>query len=142
MITVRALDSNHDWTFGKGKNNYLIRNAAIAQNIDTRLNSFLGDCFFDIAAGIDWFNLLGAKDRTALNLAISAVILNTEGVTSIVQVFSTLTAQRLFTVQYEVNTIYTGLTTDLGTVQGTVDFLTTESGSILSTEDGDPIIVT
>ena len=51
-MKVRALDESGDWTFGKGENNYYSANDAIAQNIKTRLYSFLGDCFFDLSANI------------------------------------------------------------------------------------------
>lgn len=106
MAIVRALDNNHDWTFGAGKGNYLSANAAIVQNINTRLNSFLGNCFFDLGAGIDWFNLLGAKDQTALQLAISSVILNTDQVTGLLQFQSSLSATRVYSVSYIVQTVY------------------------------------
>lgn len=105
-MRVRALDVNHDWTFGTGKNNYLVGNNAIAQNIDTRLLSFLGDCFFDTGAGIDWFNLLGSKNELALNLAITAVILNTVGVTGLLQVSINLDINRNLTVVYRVQTTF------------------------------------
>lgn len=105
-MRVRALDVNHDWTFGRGQNSYLQANAAVAQNINTRLNGFLGDCFFDQTAGIDWFNLLGSKDQRALNLAISAVILNTQDVTGISQLSATLSLQRVLTIRYQVQTVY------------------------------------
>lgn len=107
-MIVRSLDVNGDWNFGKGRNDYLQNNAAIVQNISTRLKSFLGDCFFALDAGIDWFNLLGSKDQVALQLAIRAVILNTAGVVSILDVFTQLDENtRNLTVQYTINTIYT-----------------------------------
>lgn len=109
-MIVRAIDNVGDWLFGKGRNDYRQNQAAIAQNIQTRLNSFLGDCFFDTGAGIDWFNLLGGKDQTALNLAINAVILNTEGVTGMLQLGANLDeTTRVFLVQYKVQTIYSVL---------------------------------
>lgn len=105
-MRVRAIDVNHDWEFGKGQNDYKTGNDAIAQDIDTRLNCFLNDCFFDTGAGIDWFNQLGAKDQLQLNLSISAVILNTDGVVGILQLSSNLSQNRNFTVAYRVQTIY------------------------------------
>ena len=105
-MRVRALDGTHDWTFGKGRNNYLRDNAAVAQNIDTRLNSFLGDCLFDSGAGIDWFNLLGNKNRLALNLAVSAVILNTAYVSGILQLSINLDSARNLTITYRVQTVF------------------------------------
>ncbi len=106
MSRVRAIDDDHDWLLGKGQNDYQRGNAAVAQDINTRLASFLGDCYFDLGTGVDWFNLLGAKDQVALNLSISAVILNTPNVTGIQQVLASLTANRVLTVQYRVQTTY------------------------------------
>lgn len=107
-MIVRALDRNHDWLFGKGRNDYLSGSAAIGQNIDTRLLCWIGDCFFDTKAGIDWINLLGSgQNQMALNLALAAVILNTQGVTALQALKpSFLPSTRLFTASYTVTTIY------------------------------------
>ena len=107
-MIVRAIDVNHDWEYGKGLNDYKSGNLAVAQTINTRLSSFLGDCFFDANAGIDWFNFLGgSKNQLALNLAISATILNTTNVTGILQLSIELDdVTRNLTVQYQVQTSY------------------------------------
>lgn len=105
-MMVRALDSDGDWTYGKGKNDYKRELLAVSQNIQTRLSSFLGDCFFAADAGIDWWNLLGGKDQRALQLAISACILNTQNVTGILQLSVSLDVNRLLTVSYRVQTTY------------------------------------
>lgn len=116
-MIVRALDVNGDWTFGAGLNNYKRNNAAVAQSIQTRLSSFVGNCFFDLGAGINWFTFLSSKDPTALNLAISAVILNTSDpitgtsvITGILQQSVNLNTNRVFSVSYQVTTIYSVLT--------------------------------
>jgi len=106
---VRQVDDSNDWTFGKGRNDYAKNNNAVAQNISTRLASFIADCFFDQAAGIDWFNALGAKDQLPLNLLISSVILNTPDVTGILQLLVRLDAARNLTVRYRAQTIYSVL---------------------------------
>lgn len=108
-IICRALDGDHDWTFGAGLNDYVANNAEVAQDIDMNLLMFLGDCFFATNVGIDWFNLLGGKNLTALNLAINTAILNTTGVTSILQTSLSLDAQRNLTVDYNVSTVYSTL---------------------------------
>lgn len=105
-MRVRAIDSAHDWLFGKGQNDYVKARAACVQNINTRLYEFLGDCFFNNSAGIDWFNLLGSKDQVALNLAVSAVILNTQDVTGISQLGIRLNVVRNCEIRYEVETSY------------------------------------
>lgn len=117
-MRVRAIDSDGDWQFGKGRNDYKQNTQAIVQIIGTRLNSYLGDCFFATGDGIDWFNLLGGKETLALELALAATILNTEGVTGLLQLSVTLDSSRRVFVTYEVNTIYSrasnGFTFDTG----------------------------
>jgi hypothetical protein len=105
-MIVRGIDANNDWLYGKGRNDYRANVDAVAQNIKTRLQSFLGDCFFQTDAGIDWFNLLGSKDRLQLQLSINATILNTQDVTGIILVSSNLTQNRVFSIQYQVQTSY------------------------------------
>lgn len=138
-MIVRALDNLGQWTFGKGKNNYKTGNSAVAQMIATRLRSFVGDCFYATAEGVDWFNLLGAKDQVSLQLAINACILGTDGVTSLTQSFVLLDRKtRRLSVTYVVTTVYSGATLQ-ATLQDTVTLLTTEDGLVLTTEDGTPI---
>ncbi len=114
-MIVRAITSEGDWTYGAGRNNYLSANAAVAQSIGTRLLSFLGDCFFATNAGIDWWNLLGNKNLLALELAINAVILNTESVTGIISLSTNLDHEtRAFSASYSVSTSF-------GNVKGIVN---------------------
>ena len=114
-MRVRALDINGDWTYGKGQNNYKTKNNAIAQQIQSNLLSFLGDCCFDVGAGLDWFTFLGSKNQLAMNLAISAAILNTKGVTGLNQLSIDLDhVTRKLTIRYNVTTTYS---TIIGTFQ-------------------------
>lgn len=107
---VRALDSDGDWTFGNGFNNYISGNAQVAQNIQTRLKTFLGECFYSVSSGVDWFNFMGSKNETALNLAVSATILNTQDVTGILQLSINLVpTTRAITITYRVQTVYSVL---------------------------------
>lgn len=107
MTRSRAIDDQNDWLFGKGRNDYKLNQRAVEQDIRTRLNSFTGDCFFAAGDGLDWFNLLGAKDQTALNVAISAVILNTPGVTGLIQLSIVLNrTTRVLLVTYIAQTVY------------------------------------
>ncbi len=105
-MIVRSLDSNDDWTFGKGKSDYLSNNDAIAQNISTRLRSFVGDCFFDLDAGIDWWTLLGSKNITGLILSIRTLIFNTDNVTSLLELSANLDDNRNQSITYSVSTVY------------------------------------
>jgi hypothetical protein len=107
-MIFRNLDINHDWTFGKGINNYTRLNQAIGLNIKTRILSWLGDCFFAQQEGIDWVNRLGSKNqRGLLEADLRRIILQTQDVTGI-NSFDIVYNQtgRGFSASYSVNTIY------------------------------------
>lgn len=110
-MIVRSVNTLGDWEFGKGKSDYKRDIKAVSQNIKTRLQSFFGDCFFDLSAGIDWFNLLAPNQLNELKLAIAASILNTEGVTKIALSNISQGADRNILLQYAVVTEY-GTVTD------------------------------
>jgi hypothetical protein len=105
-MTFRNLDSNHDWTFGKGLQNYVKESKEIAINIETRLLSFLNDCFFAIQDGIDWFNHLGGKDRDVIILDVRKIINSTEGVRRINSVDFFENSSRQLIITYNIDTIY------------------------------------
>jgi hypothetical protein len=105
-MIIRQIDDTGDWLFGKGKNDYVRNQNSVIQNINTRLGSFLGDCFFSLNDGIDWFNLLGTKDSTAITLAVSAILLNTANVTGVQQVLVSLDVRRKLTVEWAVQSSF------------------------------------
>ena len=85
MIT-RALDKNDDWTFGNSQQNYLTGKDAVAQNIKTRLKEYLGDCFFNLGAGIAWNQRLGRRGgEELLKSDTYRIIKNTDGVLGIIK---------------------------------------------------------
>lgn len=107
-LLIRSLDNTGDWNFGNGLSDYLTRNAAVAQSIKTRVSSFLGNCFFAVNDGIDWFNLLTKNNQTQINLSVSACILNCPNgvVTGIQQLSVNVSTQRNINIQYRVQTVY------------------------------------
>jgi hypothetical protein len=113
-MIVRGIDAEGDFLFGKGRNDYKRDNDAIGQNLVTRLRSFLGDCFFDVEAGLDWYNLLGFKNQLAVNLAVRTAILNTEGITKLIELSMVLSQNRNLTITYSADTVYS---TSVGTVE-------------------------
>ena len=106
-MTVRAIDINNDWDFGRGLSSYKREKEAVAQNIKTRLQSWVGDCFFDINAGIDWINLLdkGVNVQATLEEEILSLISNTDGVVGVVELNISL-ENREFTGSYSVDTTF------------------------------------
>lgn len=106
-MAIRNLDVNHDWTFGSSKSNYLSDNDEIALNLETRILSFLGDCFFATGEGIDWFNLLDYRYQSKLELSVSEVVKNTPGVVSINSIDVLMAQDRKIMIQYDIKTQFT-----------------------------------
>jgi len=104
-MIIRNLDNTHDWTFGAGKNNYRTNLNALALNLKTRILCFLGDCFFDLTAGIDWPGYLGSRNRQEeLQLQVAQTILNTPDVTGISKLDLNLTSDRHINLAYTIET--------------------------------------
>lgn len=109
-MIIRALDAFGDWQLGQGLQSYLRDEAAIEENVATRLKSFLGDAFWAIDFGIDWFELNGSKSpqaQAAIVLATRQVIAESYGVVrinSVVTSFDRMT--RALTVTYSIDTIF------------------------------------
>lgn len=83
-MRVSAITSDGDWTFGRGKANYIDKSAAVRQNVVTRLRSFKNDYFANMNAGIDWIEIFGIKGNEARILReIESMVLQTTGVRSI-----------------------------------------------------------
>ncbi|RTL04648.1 hypothetical protein EKK58_10080 [Candidatus Dependentiae bacterium] len=106
-MIIRALNNLKDWTFGNGVQSYLNNDKAIAQNIETRVNFFLNDCFFDMTSGIDWFRLLGTNGtKEEIILSVRAVILQSYGVVKVNKIDATVDGRDMI-IQYDIDTIFT-----------------------------------
>lgn len=110
MKIFRGISASNDWQFGQGVGSYFKRDKAIAADLKTALLFFLNDCFFAMTTGIDWWNLLGAKNPTAKNnilLQTRKTILSREGVVRINSVDAIIdSANRRVTINYNIDTIY------------------------------------
>ena len=107
----RALTPDGDWMFGQGRGSYLQKSDAIKADIQTALKLFMGEVFWDLGAGVDWWNLLGGKGaatRAAIIVQCRAVINKVEGVSKINKVDASLdAATRKLVVTYDIDTIFT-----------------------------------
>lgn len=79
-MRIRAIDESGDWKFGKGRQDYLLDLDALKVNLETRLKSWKGNCFFDLSAGVDYNNFLDVGTKDLLDRDVKRVILQTEGV--------------------------------------------------------------
>lgn len=106
-MIIRKIDGTGDWTFGKGIASYATDEAAIEQNIKTRLLSWVGDSFFALTEGVDWRNRLDVGQQANLVAEVKAYILRSFGVVGILNftpVFNS--AGRLESVTYTIQTIF------------------------------------
>ena len=107
---IRAIDSDGDWVFGQGLGSYLTGQAAIVQDIQTALQFFQNDCFWNETFGVDWWNLLGQFGKAVENtiiLQVRNVISNIAGVVSINSVTAVWnTSTRSLLIQWNVNTVF------------------------------------
>lgn len=106
-MVVRAIDENGDWQFGNGIANYKDKQEEIKQNIITTLRSWKNDCFFDMEAGVDWYNLMGSRGREEdLKNDIIKNIMSVNGVVNIINYESFLNENREININIRLNTIY------------------------------------
>ncbi|WP_449555278.1 hypothetical protein [Lelliottia amnigena] len=90
-MIVSALDKNNDWTFGRGRNNYITGGAAIAQKVKCRIRSFKNDNPLNMDDNINWMYLLSEKNTEREILReIERVTLATDGVMRIIDLSMTV----------------------------------------------------
>lgn len=106
-MIFRNIDSNNDWTFGKGIQSFARTEKAINLNIQTILQTYLTECFFDTELGVPWFNALGSKDKDIILLETKRAIAEAFGVTEVIEIYFNVDQDRQATVEYEIKTIYT-----------------------------------
>lgn len=108
-MRVRKLDAGNDMTFGQGQKCFHRDTPdAVAQNVMTRLELYEGEYYQDRREGMPWpTQVLGKYTSATRDAAIRARILDTPGVTSLVDYSSTLDRNtRGLTVSARVNTVY------------------------------------
>ena len=107
MTGVSGLNSDGDWTFGRGRASYKKDSEQIRQSVVTRLRCFYGDWFLDVRDGIDWYALLGRKGtENQILREVEKRVLTTEGVRSIEKLEVLPTANRVMTINLRFTTIF------------------------------------
>lgn len=107
-MKMRNLDRAGDFTFGKGLQDYVTGQDAIALDIKTAIKVWTGNCSWALQFGVNWTQFLDKNQEPALLSALQALILSRDGVTGINQLSAVLErGSRHLTVEYDVATIYT-----------------------------------
>ena len=106
-MIFRALNSQGDWLWGQGVGGYATGNDAIGLNIETRIRSWSGNCFFSTNDFIDWFSLLDVGQENNLVQTIKQTILQSYGVVNITSFSYTLNpATRILSFTADIQTIF------------------------------------
>jgi hypothetical protein len=106
MTIIRSLDSNNDWNFGRSKQDYLNGRDAVGLDVKTALKEQLNDCFFNLPAGVDYYNRLERKQKNNLDEEIRTVILKRPDVVGLLDFDSQLSITRNYTAQAEIRSIF------------------------------------
>lgn len=112
-MRVSRITPDGDWTFGRGKADYIANTEAIRQNVVTRLRSFKNDWYADVNHGIEWFGLLGNRaNQKSILAAIEDTVLNTDGVSTITKLrILHIDSDRKATIELSFTTIFQQSTT-------------------------------
>jgi hypothetical protein len=106
-MIIRNSTESGDFTFGKGLSDYLTKQDAILHNVKTRLLQWKGDCFYAVAEGVDYNNLLDVGTKNLLDSDVKRVILQSEGVIKINNFESVLdNSERAYSSQATITTIF------------------------------------
>jgi hypothetical protein len=114
-MIYRRLDSNGDFSFGRGKQDFISGSDAVAQSIKTRLLLLSAEWWEDQSDGTPLFQSIigipGTPDNLeAADLIIKDRIIETDNVTEIID-YASAYVNREFTVKCTVNTAFNNTAT-------------------------------
>lgn len=104
-INVIKLNSNGDWDL----NGFVSDSDAVNQSVKTRLSEMLGNCFFDMDAGID-VQTMADQSEDQVDLNVRRIIQETLGVKSVV-LLSKERKNGTLTLNYAFDTIFSTTST-------------------------------
>ena len=107
-MIVSALDKNSDWSFGRGRQNYITGGGAIAQKVKCRIRSFKNDNPLNMGDNIDWLYLMSEKNTEQETLReIERVTLATDGVMRIIELSMTVNkSTRHQVIELRIETVF------------------------------------
>lgn len=108
-MRYRKLSDSGDYVFGNQQLDfYRDIPEAVGQAVMTRLRLFTGEWFLDVTDGTPYqIDALGKHTRTRVDPMIRDRILNTQGVTEIVEYESDFEPEnRIYSIRARINTVY------------------------------------
>lgn len=105
-MKTRTVDSNWDWRFGKGLNDYAHGSLNVAYAVKMKILSWYKDCFFAMEDGVDWKNILGNKNsKEEADISIKDIVQTEPEITELVYFDSTV-EDRKYSCTIKFKTVY------------------------------------
>ena len=107
-MRYRGLDADGDYSFGGKGNPFLVNSPeTVGQAVATRLKLMLGEWFPDPTVGVDYLGkVLGSGTQGTYDQEIQRAILDTTGVTELIDYLSYMDTKRGLHVSCTINTLY------------------------------------
>ncbi len=105
-MKTRTLDSNWDFKYGKGLNDYAQGSLNVAYAVKMKILSWYKDCFFAMEDGVDWKNILGNKNsKEEADISIKDIVQTEPEITELVYFDSTV-EDRKYSCTIKFKTVY------------------------------------
>ena len=105
-MKTRTLDSNWDFKYGKGLNDYALGSLNVAYAVKMKILSWYKDCFFAMEDGVDWKNILGNKNsKEEADISIKDIVQTEPEITELVYFDSTV-EDRKYSCTIKFKTVY------------------------------------
>ena len=117
-MSVSRINNENDWSFGGGLSDYLSQSDEIKQNVKTRLQSWVGDCFFARLDGVNYSAFMEKGNEDLLENDIKRVIMQTYGVAQVEEISVNIDVDRSLNCSYTIIDIYSNKWNDILTEIG------------------------
>lgn len=105
-MKTRTVDGNWDWIWGKSLQDYADGSLGVAYTVKMKILSWYKDCFFAMDDGIDWKNILGAKNtKEQADIEIKEIIQSEPEILDLTY-FESKVIDRIYTATIRFKTIY------------------------------------
>lgn len=105
-MKFRRYDDSGNWIFGLSSGNYVSEKEALKKDIESRIKTWYGECFFKPYEGVNYSAYMNYSAKSFLDVDIQTVIMKSEGVINITSFESEINSDREYTLTAKISTVY------------------------------------
>lgn len=106
-MAFRKTDSQGNWLFGHGLADYANREEEIALDVKTALQEWVGNCWFNVDAGVDYATYLSTPGtQEELRQSIGQVVASRGGVSQVLDVAIISIENRVINIKVDYISVY------------------------------------